>query len=61
MTKKIDENQVKNAISMGFEAESITSLGDYLKKNGNQFDVIHLSNVVEHFPKYDLLSIFDLL
>ncbi len=53
--------QAENAKKMGFRAEMITDLPEYLKNNRQRFDVIHASNVVEHFPKYDLIELFDLL
>jgi len=52
--------QVDNAAKMGFRAELISDLSAYLKNNLSGFDLIHASNVVEHFPKYDLIEIFDL-
>lgn len=52
--------QVENAKRMGFCAELITDLSEYLKNNHNRFNLIHASNVVEHLPKYDLIEIFDL-
>lgn len=55
------EAQVNNAKKMGFQAELISDLSNYLKNNQSQFDLIHASNVVEHFPKYDLIEVFDLL
>lgn len=52
--------QAENAKKMGFRAELITDLAEYLKNNCKCFDIIHVSNVVEHLPKYDLIEMFDL-
>ncbi|MBN1913116.1 MAG: class I SAM-dependent methyltransferase [Candidatus Omnitrophica bacterium] len=51
--------QVENAKNMGFFAERISDIVVYLRDHQGQFDLIHASNVIEHFPKYDLLTIFD--
>ena len=47
---------------MGFIPISIDKFIEmHLKNNPSRFDLIHASSVVEHFPKYDLIEIFDLL
>ncbi len=56
-----NKTQVDNAGKMGFQVEQISDLYVYLKNNPSRFDLIHASNVVEHFPKYDLIEIFDFL
>lgn len=56
-----NKTQVDNARKMGFQVEPISDLRVYLKNNPFRFDLIHASNVVEHFPKYDLIEIFDIL
>ena len=56
-----NETQVDNARKMGFQVEQISDLCAYLKNNPSMFDLIHASNTAEHFPKYDLIEIFDLL
>lgn len=53
--------QVKNIEKIGFNGEKINDLKEYLKTNPESYDLIHLSNVIEHFPKYDLIEIFDLI
>jgi len=55
-----NNSQVENAKKMGFAVESITDLSKYLKNNPGRFDFIHASNVAEHFPKYNLIELFDL-
>lgn len=53
--------QVDHLREMEFHTEQISDLSQYLQKNRCQFDLIHASNVVEHFPKYTLIETFDLL
>lgn len=55
-----NNSQVENAKKMRFNVESISDLPKYLKDNHGRFDFIHASNVVEHFPKYNLIELFDL-
>lgn len=50
--------QVDNALKMDFYAEWISDIAGYLENNKGKFNLIHASNIVEHFPKYDLLNIF---
>lgn len=56
-----NKTQVINGRNMKFQVEEISDLRDYLKNNISMFDLIHISNALEHFPKYDLIEIFDLL
>jgi len=53
--------QVENIKRMGFVAEEISDLEQYLRNNREKFDFIHASNVIEHLPKYGLIETFDLL
>jgi len=53
--------QVNNMRNKGFAVHQIDDLMAFLAKHEEKFDLVHLSNVAEYIPKYDLIDTFDVI
>lgn len=58
---EVSAEQAGIASALGIERVTVASIEDFLSDHGDRYDVVILRNVMEHFPKVDLLRLIELV